>query len=293
MRYLKYITVAFIIVSFNACEDPIDVPIDIADALFTVDAWIDNRAQDQVITLSLSQNYFDSLTVQKLDEAEVVVSSNSGESYTFTSQGDGRYVYDATDRTLGIAGEQYTLDINHNGTNYSAFSSINRVPPIDSIEQEFREGEAFIDDGIYCNFFATDPAGSGDTYWIKTYKDERYLNRPSEINIAFDSTFDGGVAVESAQVFIQPIQEFNNEQDENRAPIPWLSGEVITVELHAISNEAFAFMELLRDQLVNGDNGIFAEPIANTPTNIVAANGAQVVGFFSVAAVSSLSDTIR
>ena len=293
MRYFKYIIFVLFTVAFNACEDPIDVPIAEAEALFTVDAWVDNRAQEQVITLSLSQNYFDSTAVQKLDEAEVIISSNTGEQFTFLSAGDGRFIYDATDRSLGAVGDQYTLDINHNGINYSAVSAMNRVPPIDSIKQELREGEAFTDDGIYCNFFATDPAGSGDTYWVKTFKDGRYLNLPSEINIAFDSTFDGGVAVESAQVFIQPIQEFNNEVDENRAPIPWVSGEVITVELHSITNEAFAFMELLRDQLVNGDNGIFAEPSANTPTNIVAENGDQVVGFFSVAAVSSLSDTIR
>jgi len=293
MKYFQYIIIAFIVLTIHGCDDPIDVPLDEADALFTVDAWIDNRAQEQEITLSWSQNYFDSTAVQKIDEAEVKLKNSNGVTYLFEHAGDGKFTFDSSLASIGDVGDTYTLEINHNGVSYTASSELNRVPQIDSILQEVREGEAFTDDGVYCNFFATDPAGAGDTYWIKTYKDGRYLNRPGEINIAFDSTFDGGVPVENAEVFIQPIQEFNNEVNEVGVPQPWLTGEVITVEIHAITNEAFGFMELLRDQLINGQNGIFAEPLANTPTNIVADNGAQVLGFFNVANVSSFSDTIR
>ena len=293
MKYIHYITLVLVLITFQACEDVIDVPLDAADPIITVDAWIDNRAQDQEIILSWSQSYFDSTFVQRIEEAEVTLTNSNGSIFVFDHRTNGRYIYNGAREVIGQVGDQFTLDINVDGINISAISEMNRVPAIDSIEQELMVNEPFIEDGVYCNFFATDPAGSGDTYWIKTFKDGRYLNRPSEINIAFDSTFDGGIAVESAEVFIQPIQDFNNEVDENFTPQPWLTGEVITVEIHAITNRAFGFMELVRDQLLNGNNGIFAEPLANTTTNLSTDSGAPVLGFFSVAAVSSMSDTIR
>ena len=44
------------------------------------------------------------------------------------------------------------------------------------------------------SFFARDPFGAGDTYWIKTYKNGSFLNKPQELNIAYDAAFDGGSA---------------------------------------------------------------------------------------------------
>lgn len=46
-------------------------------------------------------------------------------------------------------------------------------------------------------------------------------------------------------------------------------------------------MELIRDQILNGSNGIFAEPLANASSNIASPDGSAVLGVFNVAKVTS------
>jgi len=163
---------------------------------------------------------------------------------------------------------------------------MNGVPPIDSISQEFRENEVFGEDGIYCQFFARDLVGLGDTYWIRTTKNDTFLNRPSEINIAYDAAFSAGSQVDNI-IFIPPIRELVNPLNDDFEPLPWNVGDKIEVEIHSINNEVFEFMEIMRDQLLNGQNGIFAEPISNSPGNISNLTGTkEVLGIFNVAAVS-------
>ena len=296
MRYAIYIIVLTVLLLAQGCEDPIEVTLDEAPALVTIDAWLADDQNNTQIRLTLSQNYFDSARVQGIDEASVTVTSSDGNVYNFVSEaGTGNYNLPDNGSLFFTepVGTSYDLDVVLNGVAYTATTIKNAVPPIDSIQQELRINEPFIADGVYCNFFATDLPGVGDTYWIKTFKDGEFLNEAVEINIAFDSAFGPGAEVDNL-VFIQPIQELNNELNpENFAQIPWEVGEEIRVEIHSISNEAFFFWEVLRDELQNSNNGIFATPAANTPTNITTSDGSTVIGFFNVASVSSQTDTIR
>lgn len=291
MNNLKYIIVLFSILFMASCEDAIEVPLAEAESILTVDAWINNLDETQTIKLSLSQPYFDSSFVQVVTGAEVSVFNLSSSAapqieMKFTEDSDGQYTHPSQ---MGLVGDEFRLEIDYNGTTYTSTSTMNRVPVLDSIMQEYIEDDPFLDDGVYCNFFAKDFAGAGDTYWIKTYKNGRFLNQPSEINIAYDSGFDGGIIVNSEQVFIQPVQDLSNEIGENFTTLPWQPGEEIKVEIHSLNLPSFEFLALMRDQLLNSFNGIFAEPLSNTPSNIVSSDGSPVLGCFNVAAVSSLS----
>lgn len=293
MRYSIYFLALVTIFLAQSCEDPIDVTLDPAPALITIDAWVAEISSDWEVRLSASQAYFDSMRVQGIDEASVTITASDGRVYEMESV-PGTGIYRLTN---GIffnepVGTSYDLEVILNDITYTATTIKNPVPTIDSIQQELRIDDPFTDDGIFCNFFANDLPGLGDTYWIKTFKNGEFLGEAAEINIAFDAAFGPGAEVDGL-VFIQPIQELNNEVDENFAPIPWEVGEEIRVEIHSISNEAFFFLEVLRDELLNSNNGIFATPAANTPTNISASDGSPVIGFFNVASVSSLTDTIR
>lgn len=294
MRYFIYLLIVSSIL-ISACEDPIVVPLDEADSLVTVDAWLnDIPTASQTIKLSSSQPYFDSSFVAGINSASVNVISSTGETYPFGRADDnGTYVLQTLESEWleEPIGTSFTLEITIGEKTYTASSVKNRVPPIDSIQQEERIGEPLTEDGFYCNFFAKDLPGLGDTYWIKTYKNGVYLNRPAEINIAFDAAFSSGSEVDSL-VFIQPIQELNNPVDDMRAPIPWEEGEEIRVEIHSITNDAFFYLEILRDQLLNSDNSIFAEPLANTRGNVTSSDGQEVLGFFNVASTSVMEAII-
>jgi len=293
MKNIFY-TIALLTLVMSACEDPVDVTTDPAEDLITVDAWLNNIGDiEQTIKVSLSQPYFDSTFVAGINNADVKVSSSTGKTYNFENVDDNGNYQLQTQKFEWLAepaGTQFDLEILVDGTTITSSTEKNPVPAIDSIWQEFRV-EPLIDDGIYCTFFATDLPGLGDTYWIKTYKNGEFLNSPGEINIAFDAAFSAGAEVDNL-VFIQPIQELNNPVDENFAPIPWMEGETIRVELHAISNAAFFYLEVLRDQLLNSSNSIFAEPLANTSGNLTSSDGKEVLGFFNVASTSVLEEVI-
>ena len=290
----KIYWLAIIALTVSSCEDVISVELDDTRGLLVVDAWLDDLPDTEPqIQLSLAVAYFDSLSNSAITDATVTVSSSGGNTYTFDNLSpDGIYTLnDASGWDAEAIGNSFDLRIEIGDRVISATSEKFRAPEIDSITQELREDEVFSEDGIYCNFFATDLEGLGDTYWIKSYKNGIYLNLPGEINLAYDAAFSAGAEVDNL-VFIQPIQELVNPIDENFAPLPYVAGDSLRVEIHAISNEAYYYMELLRDQLLNSSNGIFAEPQANTSGNLSSSDGETVLGFFSVASTSFLSRVI-
>ena len=292
---MKKIFYSFIILStlLTSCEDPIDVNLIEAEPLLVVDAWLNNTDSIQVIKLTSSQPYFDSTPAAGVTDADVTVTREDGEVFEFLHNTDGEYTYDLGGSSIGVIGQSYTLDITNGDDQFSATTILNRTAPIDSIRQELRENEIFGDDGIYCELMARDPIGLGDTYWIKTYKNGEYLNRASELNIAYDAGFDSGGEVDGL-IFITPIRELITPFDDDLLPIPWIAGDVIKVEVHSMSEDNFFYMETFRDQLVNSQNGIFAEPLANTEGNVIMTNGTNnVLGTFNVAAVSEIEHVIQ
>ena len=285
MKNLLYIFIGLFL--FQSCEDIIEVQLDEGEVLLVVDAWLNNENDTQQIRLSTTAPYFDSQQTPAVENATVTVSSDTGETFDFNHIGNGIYEWvPQVDETLGDIGTNYELNIFADGVTYTSSTRLNRVPVIDSITQEFIDDDPFRDEGIYTEFISRDLVGLGDTYWVKTFKNGQYLNKPEEINIAFDAGFDSGGEVDGI-VFIPPIRFLTNEIDDAGMFVKWEPGEEIRIEIHSISNEAFAFMEIGRDQLLNGSNGIFSEPLANTRGNVTSDNGTTVLGIFNVAAISS------
>ena len=284
--------VCFII---SACEDVVDIELDEFEPELVFDAWVTDMDEPQVITLSQTQNFFNADETPRINEAVVNLTRDDGVVFPFAFTENGRYVYDpASNGILGVVGNSFELNVDIGGVSFCASSTINRVPVIDSIGVEFREEDLFSDEGFFTQFFARDFVGQGDAYWIQTFKNGEFRNNPRELNIAFDAGFDGGSGVDGI-VFISPIRELINPMDENFAPIPWEPTDTARVEIHSISQDAFQFLEIARDQITNGDNGIFALPVANTRSNILncTSEEALVIGFFNVAAVTTESRVIQ
>ena len=290
--YLFFIIISLVLlITAFGCEDVIDVELEEGSSFVVVDAWINDLPEDQVIQLNLSQPYFDNTTPDGIENAEVKITRQDGMEFNFIHTTNGRYVWNYEGSPLGVPGNSFDLSISFNGQSYTSSTSIFRVPTVDSIGVELRENELFFDDGLYAQFFARDFSGLGDTYWIKTYRNGSYLSKSQELNIAYDAGFDAGTGVDGL-IFIPPIRELVNPLNEDLIPTPYDTGDVIRVEIHSMSIEAFQFLEIARDQINNGDNGIFSIPLANTRTNIVAGGEQPVLGFFNIAGVSSLEKEI-
>ena len=302
MSNFKYILPTFLLALFVfSCEDVVDIDADFSEAQLVVDAWLNDLDTTQTIQLSLSQDYFDATLPPAVTDAEVILENKTtGDRYSFVHESGGAYQWTPTgDESIGNIFDEYVLTVRYNNFTYEAASRLNPVPAIDSIAYEFREEEFGQVEGIYAQVYARDLPGIGNTYWIKTFKNGEFLNKPAEMNLSADGTFDLGSSTDGI-VFIPPIREAINRipdpdtEDDSEVP-PYVEGDHIRVEIHSLTNNAFRFMQVAQEQMTNGDNGIFALPVANSPTNVVAveADAPVALGFFNIAQISSLEVVIE
>lgn len=288
-----WILVAGVLVS--ACETTIYPTLESAAPVLIVDAWVNNKPEAQEILLTYSQGYFDASTPPPASGATVTIAESTGKIYAFSEDDKkpGRYVWKpGTGETFGSVGNSYKLTINYNGETFEAQSHMGRVPPIDSItfdqDKRIRNNET-----IYrAEFWATDPPGIGDAYWIRSYKNGVLLNKPSDINIAYDASFSAGGATDGVQ-FITPIRRgINpNDNDANGNPLsPFLPGDSVNVQILSVTQAAFEYLTQVTVQTdrPGGFQELFARPLANVSTNIVNAksSGSKALGFFNISAVS-------
>lgn len=280
-----------------SCETVIDPTLQNAEPILVVDAWVNNKPEPQVIKLTKTQPYFDQSLPPGVTGAQVVVMGSDGSEYVFTESDTdaGQYIWTpGMDEVFGETGVTYTLTIVAEGETYQSITRMGRVPAIDSITFRMEEGNQFIDDFYLAEFWAFDPAEPGDTYWIKTFKNGQLLNKPSDLNLAYDAGFTRGGNFTGAY-FIAPIRTAINpfDQDENdRFLSPYVVGDSVYVEIHSLSEASFDFLTqvVIQTDRPGGFSELFATPLANVPSNVANVNaaGKKVVGFFNVASVSGL-----
>ncbi len=280
---------------FSACETTIHPTLQSAAPVLVVDGWVNNKYQKQTILLSLTQPYFDDAQPVGVSGATVTVqdlTDNTLYSFIENPSVPGSYEWTPTTSIFGAVGHDFNLTLMVNGEVFIASSHMGRVPPIDSItfaqDQNFRSSGKIRYTG---QFWAKDPIGVGDTYWIKATVNDTLLTLPTEINTAYDAGLSAGGEADGV-VFLLPIRRGINPDRSNRTnnPSPFWPGDSVYVEINSITHAAFNYLSEVVTQTnrPGGFGQLFATPVANVSTNITNTNpkGSQVVGFFNVAAVS-------
>jgi hypothetical protein len=297
MKSISKILLSFILAGILfSCEDEIFPELPDAEAVTVIDAWINNLPERQVIRVKRTLPYFQAEELPGIVNADVSITDSRGKIYQFieseTDEGEYFWEPDQQDTAFGEVGLAYTLDVLTGEDHFQSIVEMNPVPEIDSINFRFEEGNDFFPDSYFASVFAVDLLGPGNTYWIRAYKNGEFLNKPSEINIAFDAAFNAGSLVDGI-TFIQPIRDgvnpFDQDEDDNFLS-PYEPGDSLYVEIHSISNNAFIFLNelIIQTDRPGGFAELFAQPLSNVSTNIVNTTSEEnVVGFFNVAAVSS------
>ncbi len=215
MRKFLYPLIALVILS---CETEVDPTLESSLNVLVVDAWLTNDDPTQHINITRSQSYFDNSDPVKVSGAVVTVTDLTDSSvpvFEFTER-ENRYTWESTDgNPLGIIGHQYRLEVQVDGALYTSTTQLNDAPPVDSVSFRLEEGNAFFDDLVFGEFFATDLEGVDDTYWIKAWKNGDFLGSPGQINIAYDAAFSRDSDNDGVQ-FIQPIRDGISTIDESR-----------------------------------------------------------------------------
>jgi len=304
MKKLFYTSFSLIAIVFalTSCETVIHPELQKAEDVLVVDAWINNKAGAQTIKVMMTQPYFDSTLPPGVSGATVQVENlTSGKVMMFNeSSTKGDYVWNpaTTSERVGNPGDEFRLTILAKGETYEALSYMGRVPVIDSITFKFEEKNAFLPDSYIAEFWATDPAGSGDTYWIRATRNDTLLNNAGDINLAFDAGFSAGGNFDGVD-FIPPIRQGISPYDtkDNKILSPYEPGDSVYVEINSITIGAFNYLTEVVTQAdrEGGFAELFATPLANVSTNINNANpnGKKAVGFFNVAAISGAGKRLK
>jgi len=294
MKNIAYLFL-FIAFCFSACEDVVDLELEEGLVELVVDAWINTDTVPQVIKLRRTAPYFSNAFAPIVNGASVSITDQEGRIFEFIESDDsGNYIWTPEPgERFGEIGNSYSLEISLEGKTYSSNSQLNPTVPVDSITYLFEEESLGAPEGYYAQFFGRDQVGLGDTYWIKTYKNGVFLNKPQEINIAYDAGPAAGSEVDGL-IFITPIREAINPLTDDADLPPYSLGDTIRVEIHSLTTEAFSYLERTFFQLTLGDAALFAEPPANVPTNISSSDpNENPQGFFVVSEVSSLEEVVE
>ncbi len=280
------------------CTDPVDLPSRFVEPELVVEAWLTNKSEPQTILLTESQDYYDNRLPTPVTGAQVIVcetvdATPTSNCFVFEDEGEGRYVWTpAPGETIGEVGTEFGLGIQRGEEQFASVATMNRTAILDSISFQFEEGSLGLEEGIYAQLYARDQVGIGDAYLIRTTINDTLLIRPFELNVAFDATFDPGTETDGI-AFIFPIRFAINKLDDDGGPIPLQEGEKVAVEIWSINPEAYFFLSVAADQIVNGQSGLFDQPVVSSPGNIFNVDsGERILGVFNVAAVAAAERTL-
>lgn len=301
---MKIISSLFIVMAtLLACEKEIYPTLQEAQPVLVVDAWINSKNEKQVITLSYTQPYLDSSAPAPFSGAQVTVTDlNNGTVYPFVENPDSAGVYQWMPNpfALGQVGHNFQLTVLANGETFLASSYMGRVPAVDSItfrksdrRSSNKKSEQYIGE-----FWATDPKGIGDAYWIRATVNDTLLTLPSEIDVAYDAGLSAGGDADGVTFFpairrgITPDRSSSNS---DRSPL--IPGDSVYVEIYSVSLAAYDHLGQVKTQTnrPSGFGQLFTTPLANVSTNIknVVSSGSSVVGFFNVSAVTGKGQRFR
>lgn len=287
---MKKVLIVPFAVLFFSCEDVISIDVKEGKQQLVVDAWLTDEIREQQVTLSLSQAYFDQSTPLPALEAEVYVIREDSTLFRFNdNNNDGIYTYTPRNRNFLRLNEKVGLYIKYKEEEYYSISELKRVPVIDSLKYQAItlpvKPEGSPQSGFLAQFFANDFEGEGDTYLIRSYKNDVLRARSNEYGLSYD----GGLSPTNksdGMLFLQPVRMAINSG-------LFVDQDKVTVELHSIPLDAYYFLYQVQSETNNG--GIFATPPANIPSNIFNRNPEskeKAVGLFFVSRVSRYSAVI-
>ena len=298
MKKIFAFSLFLIALGFISCETVIDPTLESAEPVLVVDAWLTAHPKDQIIKLSQTQPYFQSSSPVGVSSATVSLKNETdGRTFTFletATTGSYRWQPSSVTDSLGQVGDIFTISISVGVDSYTSEATIGRVPTVDSVTFTYQEPSGFIPEHYLGEFWAKDPVGTGDAYWIKAWKNDTLLLKPSEINLAFDAGFTEAGGIDGI-TFIAPIRQGISpfDVDDNGKLIsPYKPGDSVYVEIISLNRAAFNFLNEVSIQTdrPGGFAELFASPFANVSTNIfnTNVNGKKAVGFFNVGTVSGL-----
>lgn len=262
--------IIFSLFLFNSCEKEIDLDLEDQSGNIVIEGNITDQAGPYFVKITKSVAFTESNQYPAVENAEVVLSDDTGQTETLQYIGNGTY------QTSGFAGQPgriYTLKILAEGKEYISQSTMPEAVAFNNLVQD-----SFIVGGETSYTLLpvfTDPPVLGNRY-LFTYT---VNNNPKKFFSEFSDNVNNGMVNQ------RPLLLPND--DEEADDIKVVTGDTVYVEMQCIDNKVYTYYSALL-QLSGGGPGGGITP-ANPPSNI--SNGA--LGYFSAHTVRKRSIIIQ
>jgi len=279
MKNYTYLIIFALAAIFCSCEDVIDVKLSNEELnLIGVEASITTVDQPKVFlykTLKVNQD----VTYPGISAAVVTISDNATPANQIILTEDpakpGLYLVPNGRNYLGVAGREYTLNIQTQGVTLVAKDKLAKVEPIDYIEvvPSQRGEKRFL--GVFT--YGKEPKGLGNYYKWDIYVNDVLIHNADEIAIASDEFVDGN--------YISKLEIFTDFYDTTKPENRKLKlNDKVQVKQTSISEFDYNFYFQMINQSSTGS--LFSVPTANIVSNFTASDGKPVLGIFTARDVS-------
>ena len=269
----KYILIFLILISFNSCEDVIDLNLNTSDPRLVIDAsinWIKGTTgNEQQIKLTLTAPYFEE-TVPPANGAQIIITDSYGNIFDFLEENNsGIYV---NNNFIPEINKTYTLQIIYKNETYTATETLKSVAPIDYVEQKLNGG--FSGEETELKAYYTDPENEENYYFFEFKSD--IVAIPS-LEIYKDEFTNGN------QIF-----GFYTEEDLE-------SGDQVTIRNYGVSKRFYEFMFILLQQNSEDGGGPFETQPATLRGNCINQTNSDnyPLGYFRLSEVDELIYTVQ
>ena len=242
-----------LLVIFFSCERVIDVDLNEAKPVIVIEGNLSYTNGELEVKISKTGGYFGTSPVEKAENAVVYLKNVAGTRIDVAEVDPGLYKR----RNFPAKHDmKYSLHVEFEGREYTAFSTLYKPVKIDSVSYEYQPDARFFEGGYRILLYFSDPPGIDNYYRIRISKNSEPFNSVSDIIVFDDSRIDG----KGIQLRLRALS--------------FEKGDTANVELLTIDKNAWLYFSTLRDMAnANPGSPAPANPISNFT------NGA--LGYFS------------
>lgn len=262
MRSFRTIGAVIFLSMMSSCKEEIELYIeDKNQQLLVVDGMITSEPGTHRVVLSRSGNFYYDRMTPRVSGASLNISDDHGNRFPLKEVSPG--VYETAPDVAGLPGREYTLQIQHEGKEYSGTSRMNRAMEIDTLSYRWEAP------GGPCRIllFAQEPPGRGDYYMWHLYRNGTLVTDAlSKVHVMSDDLID------SSYLYGYKVDWFGHDFE-------FQPGDTVTVVQYSITRQAFDYiMGITMESFSGNDLGL------NPPSNL-AGNMSNSLGLFHASSV--------
>ncbi|NLR94477.1 DUF4249 domain-containing protein [Flammeovirga agarivorans] len=185
MKYINLILLSFLLWS-TSCEKVIDIELNDATPQVVIEAVILEGEHDFTVKVSRTAPYFDNTPSEKIENAVITLKYDDQiQDIPHIGEGEYQFPLDAKVDT------EFALEVDVDGTVYTASTTLIEKIAIDSIYYEYEEGFGPREAGYIVYIKYTDPAAYSNFYRITHSLNGIYQNTSKDLQVFDDSKTNG------------------------------------------------------------------------------------------------------